>query len=238
MTVGIDNYTGGLRNEWKYIGRFSGIGDEKMKVENWNGYEIRFVERDGEWWAVLKDVCDALSIKTKYVKQRLRNEVVSTDLISDSIGRIQEMYIINEFGIYDTVFQSRKKESEEFRYWVYEVIKQLRQSTSLEGFQIFKMLDKEHQKEAMAKLKSSLKQPKKVNYIKANTIANKAISIKYDFPKMIKKADMTPDMLKDRQTLLDSTVELMEVKDKYNLDISISEKVYELVKEQQKIVIA
>ena len=31
-----------------------------MKTEIWNNHEIRFVEKDGEWWAVLKDVCDAL----------------------------------------------------------------------------------------------------------------------------------------------------------------------------------
>lgn len=30
-----------------------------MKTEIWNGYPIRFVEKNGEWWAVLKDVCDA-----------------------------------------------------------------------------------------------------------------------------------------------------------------------------------
>ena len=34
-----------------------------MKVENWNGYEIRFVEKDGEWWAVAKDVAKALEYK-------------------------------------------------------------------------------------------------------------------------------------------------------------------------------
>jgi hypothetical protein len=31
-----------------------------MKVENWNGHAIRFVERSGEWWAVAKDVAAAL----------------------------------------------------------------------------------------------------------------------------------------------------------------------------------
>lgn len=31
-----------------------------MKTEVWNGHSIRFVEKDGEWWAVLNDVCNAL----------------------------------------------------------------------------------------------------------------------------------------------------------------------------------
>ena len=42
-----------------------------MKVENWNGYDIRFVEVNGEWWAILKDICDALSLRTDKVASRL-----------------------------------------------------------------------------------------------------------------------------------------------------------------------
>lgn len=30
-----------------------------MKTELWNGYEIRFVEKDEEWWAVAADVTKA-----------------------------------------------------------------------------------------------------------------------------------------------------------------------------------
>lgn len=33
-----------------------------MKVENWCGHDIRFVEINGEWWAILKDICDALRL--------------------------------------------------------------------------------------------------------------------------------------------------------------------------------
>lgn len=35
-----------------------------MKIENWCGYDIRFIEINGEWWAILKDICDALNLKT------------------------------------------------------------------------------------------------------------------------------------------------------------------------------
>lgn len=204
-----------------------------MKTEIWNSHPIRFVEKDGEWWAVLKDVCDALKIRTKHIQKRLKDEVVSTDLIPDSIGRKQEMYITNEFGVYDVVFQSRKKEAEAFRYWVYEMLKELRQSSGLEGFQVFRMLDKEHQKEMMGKLHKSLENPVRVDFIKANTIANKAVSTKYGFAKMVKKSSMTPEMLVDRQELLQDTVELMGVKEKYHLDISVSDEVYKLAEGRQ-----
>lgn len=118
-----------------------------MKTEIWNGYPIRFVEKDGEWWAVLKDACDALGLKTYDVSRRIKDMVSTHNL--ETAGGKQQMLIVNEFGIYDTVFQSRKSEAKQFRYWVYEMLKQLRQATGLEGFQIFRMLDKEHQKEAI-----------------------------------------------------------------------------------------
>ena len=197
-----------------------------MRTEDWKGHTIRFVEIKGEWWAVLKDVCDALDLNTKWVKQRLEDEVVSNNHIKDSLDRLQEMLIVNEYGIYDTVFQSRKKEAKEFRHWVYEVIKELREAAGYKGFEVFALLDKEHQKEAMRKLRDSLRKPVRVDFIKANTIANKAVSLKYGYPKMIKKADMNPAMLADREGLLDDTVELMSVNEKHKLGLSVSKEIY------------
>lgn len=46
---------------------------------------------------------------------------------------------------------------------------------------------------------------------------------------------MTPEMLVDRQEILDDTVELMEIKEKYQLDISVSEKIYEAVNKGNKV---
>lgn len=197
-----------------------------MRTETWNGYDIRFVEHQGEWWAVLADICHALDLKPKRVKERLVDEVVSTDHVADSLGRQQEMLIVNEFGIYDTIFSSRKPEAKSFKFWVFETIKQLRQATGLEGFEVFRMLDKEHQKEAMARLTNSLDRVSKKDLIKANTITNKAISNKFGYSKMVKKSEMTPDMLVAREMILDDTVELMGIKEKFGLNISVSESIY------------
>lgn len=194
-----------------------------MKIENWNGYNIRFVEKDGEWWAVLKDVCDVLGLQPKHVIDRLDDEVVSTDLILDTIGRRHEMTVVSEFGIYDTIFSSRKAEAKEFKKWVFSVIKEMRSQVGLEGFQVFRMLDKEHQKEAMSKLCHGLDNPERVEYMKANTIANKTVSSKFGFPKMVKKGNMSPEMLIAREHILEDTVELMAAKNKFDLDVSVSD---------------
>lgn len=197
-----------------------------MRIEYWNKHPIRFVGVNGEWWAVLKDVCDALGLQAYLVNRRLEDDHVSKLVIKDRLNRNQETLIISEYGIYDTVFQSRKKEAKEFRHWVYGVIKELREAAGYKGFEVFALLDKEHQKEAMRKLRDGLRKPVKVDFIKANTIANKAVSLKYGYPKMLKKADMNPAMLADRESLLDDTVELMSVNEKHGLGLSVSKEIY------------
>src|SRR5699024_529585 len=107
------------------------------------------------------------------------------------------------------------------------IIKELREQSGLEGFQIFRTLDKKHQKETMERLRNSSQTAKKVNYIKANTIANKAVSTKYGYEKMVKKKDMTPKMLTERQPILDATVNLMCMKKEFDFDFSVSNKIYE-----------
>ncbi|MGG6789346.1 UNVERIFIED_CONTAM: Bro-N domain-containing protein [Streptococcus canis] len=196
------------------------------KTETWNGYTIRFVEHRGEWWAVLADIAKALDLNPKFIKQRLGDEVVSKNHVADSLGRQQEMLIVNEFGIYETIFSSRKKEAKTFKLWVFETIKQLRQSIGLEGFQVFRMFDKEHQKQAMNRLVDGLQNVTKKDLIKANTIANKAVSDLYGYPKMVSKNEMTENMLRDREPILDETVELIKVKEKYGLNFSVSEAIY------------
>ncbi|MHB9781425.1 BRO-N domain-containing protein [Streptococcus sp. 10F2] len=197
-----------------------------MKTEQWNGYPIRFVDHGGEWWAVLADIASALGLNQRKIKQRLPHEVLSKHPIKDSKNRMQEMLIVNEFGIYETIFSSRKKEAKAFKSWIFEVIKNLRQVTGLEGFEVFRMLDKEHQKQAMKRLSDGLGHTSQVDLIKANTIANKAVSNLYGLPKMVKKNAMSEDMLKDREAILDETVELMTVKERYGLPISVSQAIY------------
>lgn len=199
-----------------------------IRTENWNGHKIRFVEKEpSEWWAVLADVTKALDInQASPIRRRLPKDVISNHTLETKGGK-QNLLVVSEFGLYEVIFSSRKKEAKDFRQWVFSVIKELRQQSGLEGFQIFRMLDKEHQKEMMSKLNRSLEKPKRTHFIKANTIANKAISTKYGYKKMIKKKEMTPEMLVERQPILNDTVSLISIAEKFDLDISVSQKVYE-----------
>ena len=72
----------------------------------------------GEPWFCLTDLCKALELTAKGVKQRLSDEVISNYPISDSIGRMHDMLFVNEDGLYDVILESRKENARKFRRWV------------------------------------------------------------------------------------------------------------------------
>ncbi|PTM58345.1 BRO-N domain-containing protein [Desmospora activa] len=200
-----------------------------MKTEQWNGYEIRFVEVEGEWWAVAKDIAEALGYRN--APDMTRNlgddEKGFTQIVRSTQGGNPNVSIISEFGIYEAILNSRRKEAKAFKKWVKQIIKELRHQSGLEGFQVFRMMDKDHQKKAMGVIKQTLGiQAEEKHYIKANTVANKAISNKHGIPKMIKKGDMTPEMLKERQPILEEAAQLTAIKEAFGLDISVSDAIY------------
>lgn len=83
----------------------------------------------GEPWFCLADVCKVLGLKQRHVRERLDDGVVSTDTISDSLGRTQMANFVNEDGLYDVILDSRKPSARAFRKWVTsEVLPQIRRT--------------------------------------------------------------------------------------------------------------
>lgn len=197
-----------------------------MKVENWNGYDIRFVDHNGEWWAVMVDLATALNLRADKIRERLNDDYLNKVPISDDLGRVQDTYIVHELGVYDAIIRSRKPEARAFKDWVFSVIKHLREQSGLEGFEVFKTMDIEFQKTCMTRLHDGLPVPTKADYCKANMITNKAVANVFEFDTAVKKDDMTPSMLKLRHEILPYTVDLIVAKDRFELDISVSENVY------------
>lgn len=189
-----------------------------MKTENWLGNEIRFVDVDGEWWAVAEDVAKALDYsRSRNMVRMLDDDEKGAHNVS-TLGGVQKVTIISETGIYECILKSKRKEAKEFKRWVKDVLKELRKQSGLEGFEVFRMLDKEHQKQQMEILRNAYDEPHKANYIKANTLANKATSNYYGFSKMIKKEDMTPEMLVTREKILEDAVKLLEMQEQFGLE--------------------
>ena len=198
-----------------------------MIKQIFNDKEIRLIEKDGEYWAVASDVAKILGFRDAFNATKYLPEHVKDTLKGSTLGGQQMLTVINEKGIYRLVMRSNKPEAEDFQDWVCDVLVELRQATGLKGYEAFRMLDKQKQKEAMAIIQRAHKSDKPINYIKANTIANKAVSTAFGYEKMIGKKEMTPDMLEVRQVILDDVVKLTETKNQFNLDIKVSKSIYD-----------
>ncbi len=91
----------------------------QLQVFNFNSNNLRTVDINNQPWFVLKDVCEVLALSNhRMVKERLSNDVSSTYPIVDSLGRTQQVTVINEDGLYDVILESRKPEAREFRKWI------------------------------------------------------------------------------------------------------------------------
>jgi phage regulator Rha-like protein len=83
----------------------------------------------------------------------------------------------------------------------------------LQNLKFFKD-DKRKQLEAMEALHDLLPEDireEKINYIKANTIVNKATSNAFSFPKMLRKEEMNPDILHVREKVMNDYLGLFEI---------------------------
>jgi len=78
----------------------------------------------------------------------------------------------------------------------------------------FRQGDKRHQIECMETLQGLLPETDrvfKISYIKANVVVNKATSNYFGFPKMLKKSEMSSELLRLREKVLDDYIKLLEV---------------------------
>ena len=120
-----------------------------MRVENWCGYDIRFVEVKGEWYAVLKDICDALNLKTYKVSQRLDARYMEkadiplkyTSCGENGVRHSQKMVVINEKGIYQALFASKRLEARKFQMWTFDIIEKLRSKVGLQQYEVMRMTE-------------------------------------------------------------------------------------------------
>ena len=128
-----------------------------MRKESWCGYEIRFVKVNGEWYAILKDICDALNLRTDKVASRLDPDMLERVRVDvcDHLSRearsrarkTQDMLAVNEIGIYEALFASRRLEARKFRRWSATVLQKLRNQVGLEQYEVMRMTEPEIQED-------------------------------------------------------------------------------------------
>jgi len=96
---------------------------------------FRVIDRDGEPWFVLSEVCAQLEIvNASDAAGRLDDDEKDTIGITNSIGRSRRAIIINESGLYRLIFRSQKPAAKQFKKWVTsEVLPSIRKTGQFGG---------------------------------------------------------------------------------------------------------
>ncbi len=108
--------------------------EEPMKPLLFTHEEFGTVRTLGDWdnpEFCLADLCRSLELpQVAKVVQRLDKEVLTTHPLQTA-GGIQQMYFVNEDGLYDVILDSRKPSAKKFRKWITsEVLPALRKTGS------------------------------------------------------------------------------------------------------------
>lgn len=159
--------------------------------------QIRVIEIENQAWFCLADICRVLEISNpSQLKARLEKDGVITNEVIDSLGRKQTATFINEANLYKSIFQSRKKEAENFTKWVTnEILPSIRKHGAyLTDNKIEEILTNP---DTIIKLATDLKKEREEkNKLKLENIQNRQI-----IGELKPKADYTDKILKSKNTV-------------------------------------
>ena len=99
---------------------------------NFQDYEIRLADREGNPWFVAKDVCDALGISNVSDAVSTLDEDEKSNIANNDIAQMggKDPLVISESGLYSLILRSRKPEAKEFKRWVtHEVLPSIRKTS-------------------------------------------------------------------------------------------------------------
>lgn len=155
--------------------------NNKLEIFEFEDKEIRTqVDSNGNPWFCVKDVCDTLGLtNSRKSIENIDKDDVTTSYIIDSLGRKQNANFVNESGLYQLIFQSRKQEAKSFKKWITsEVLPSIRKTGSysitpqkLDSYQIEDPIERaqrwiEECEEKMLLLDQSKKLSQKVEELK------------------------------------------------------------------------
>jgi anti-repressor protein len=100
----------------------------ELQTLTYKNRQIRTVQRDGETWWVLKDVCEVLCINnTTDVANRLEADEKATFDLIESLRK--DTVFVTESGLYNVILRSDKPEAKAFKRWVtHEVLPSIRKT--------------------------------------------------------------------------------------------------------------
>jgi prophage antirepressor-like protein len=91
--------------------------DSSIQLFQFEGHEIRTIQKEEFWW-VATDVAKVLGYSAAYDMTRALDDEEKGTQIVRTLGGEQEVLTINESGLYNCIFASRKPEAKQFKRWV------------------------------------------------------------------------------------------------------------------------
>lgn len=87
-----------------------------------------FKDEQGEPLFIAKDVCGVLELgNVTWAMKRLEKDEFSSTKVTQVDGIKRNMFVVNEYGLYNLILGSRKPEAKEFKRWVtHEVLPAIR----------------------------------------------------------------------------------------------------------------
>lgn len=124
--------------------------EESRRFLDFNGTNINFIAKDGQYWVAVKPICEALGVD--YIRQfkNLKEDEILAGALSiqtmhDSTNRLQEMTCLPERYVYGWIFSinSQSEQLKQYKKECYDVLYNHFHGASIERIQLLKMKSKE-----------------------------------------------------------------------------------------------
>ena len=89
---------------------------------DFNGHHLRAFNIAGEPWLIAKDVCKSLELGNVSRAVETLDSDEKGMITTHTLGGPQKLLTVNESGLYELVFKSRKPDAKAFRKWVTSVV--------------------------------------------------------------------------------------------------------------------
>ena len=126
-------------------------------VKLYKEHPVRIVDRGGEPWFVVKDVCAVLEIAKVDSAIRSLDEDEKDAHSMSTLGGDQKMTVVSEAGLYSLILRSHKPEAKAFKRWVtHEVLPAIRKTGTYSCDPVVRKFVDEVQKKALAQVRRDL----------------------------------------------------------------------------------
>jgi prophage antirepressor-like protein len=93
--------------------------NNELQVFKFDEKDVRIIDKDGQPWWILSDICKILKLKSApMVSERLDEDEKNTISLNYSIPGNPNRTIINESGLYSVILRSDKPDAKRFRKWI------------------------------------------------------------------------------------------------------------------------